>query len=204
MGGRAKNAHKNKPIPKKTAVVAIVSRHSGKMRARKVTSVNGKTLGKVPKQHVAKTAEIFTDGAKCYPEATKGLAGHENVNHEAGEYGRGIVHTNTIESWNAILKRGINGVYHHVSEKHLDRYLDEFSFRWDHRDVSDGERTLQAGIGGPFGPESAVQAGRNAWSPSPEYAGTATVQPRFARASTTAAADIPKRPSCCGRAQRAS
>lgn len=144
VGGKAKNVHNGKPVPEKTAVVAMVSRHSGKMRARKVTSVNAQTLSKVLKKHVAKTAEIFTDGAKFYPQATKGLAGHESVNHEAGEYVRGHVSTQSVESFNAILKRGINGIYHHVSKEHLDRYLDEFTFRWDHRNVTDGERARQA------------------------------------------------------------
>lgn len=143
VGGKAKNAHASKPIPKKTAVLALVSR-GGKMKARTIANVTSKTIGKVLKKHVAKTAEIFTDSLNVYPSATKGLLGHESVNHDAGEYVRGMVHTNTVESFNAILKRGIVGVYHHVSETHLDRYLDEYGFRWNNRNITDGERATLA------------------------------------------------------------
>ncbi len=77
-------------------------------------------------------------------------ASHETVNHGRKEYARGRVHTNTAEGWFALLKRGIMGAFHHVSEKHLDRYLDEFVFRYDRRNITDGERTAQAleGISG--------------------------------------------------------
>ena len=60
------------------------------------------------------------------------------------EYVRGDAYTNTAESWIALLKRGIVGTFHHVSEKHLDRYVNEFGFRWDNRKASDGARTIEA------------------------------------------------------------
>jgi ISXO2-like transposase domain len=72
---------------------------------------------------------------------------HGSVNHSIGEYVRGDIHTNTIEGYFSILKRGINGVYHHVSQDHLKRYLAEFDFRYNERmalDVSDMERTTKA------------------------------------------------------------
>jgi hypothetical protein len=67
--------------------------------------------------------------------------GHEVVAHSSGEYVRGDAYTNTAESFFALLKRGVVGSFHHVSKQHLDRYLDEFSFRWDHRGTTDAERT---------------------------------------------------------------
>jgi ISXO2-like transposase domain len=66
------------------------------------------------------------------------------VNHSAGEYARGEVHTNTIEGYFGLLKRGITGVYHHVGKQHLHRYLSEFDFRYNSRKVKDGERTMLA------------------------------------------------------------
>jgi hypothetical protein len=78
---------------------------------------------------------------------------HDSVNHSIGEYVRGDVHTNTIEGYFSILKRGINGVYHHVSPQHLKRYLAEFDFRYNEREalgISDAVRadSLVRGIVG--------------------------------------------------------
>ena len=67
-----------------------------------------------------------------------------DVDHGTGEYVRGNVHTNTVEGWFALLKRGVTGTFHHVSEEHLDRYVDEFAFRYNRRDITDGERAVQA------------------------------------------------------------
>ena len=67
--------------------------------------------------------------------------GHEVVTHSAGEYARGDAHTNTAKLFFALLKRGVIGSFHHVSKQHLDRYCDEFSFRWDHRSTTDAART---------------------------------------------------------------
>jgi len=70
--------------------------------------------------------------------------GHHTVNHSKDEYRRGEAGTNEVEAYFALLKRGIMGSFHHVSKKHLDRYCDEFSFRWNYRKVSDGLRTVEA------------------------------------------------------------
>ena len=91
----------------------------------------------------------MTDEAKVYPSATKGFAGHSSVNHGIEEYvrGGGFIHTNTVESYFATLKRGIVGTYHHVSPKHLKRYVGEFDFRYNKRSalgVGDGARTEKA------------------------------------------------------------
>jgi hypothetical protein len=70
--------------------------------------------------------------------------GHERVRHSAGEYARDDAHVNTAESYFALLKRGIVGSFHHVGEEHLQRYCDEFSFRWDRRSIDDTTRAAQA------------------------------------------------------------
>ena len=143
VGGKAKNAHKGKPVPKKVPVVSLVSR-DGNMKAHVVTDVNHKTIKATLKRYVESTAEIFTDGGTHFPAAVKGYAGHETVNHDARAYVRGVVHIQGCESFNALLKRSLMGAWHAVSEKHLPRYVGEVAFRWDYRKVSDSERILQA------------------------------------------------------------
>ena len=92
-------------------------------------------------RNIDPSATIVTDEMASYPKASVGFAGHEKVKHVADEYvnERGF-HTNTAESYFALLKRGVIGTFHHVSPKHLPRYCDEFSFRWDGRKISDAER----------------------------------------------------------------
>lgn len=143
VGGKAKNVHKSMPIPKKTPVVALVSR-SGGIKTRVITDVTADNLKTVLKEFVKPSAEIFTDGSPVYPQATKGFAGHESVNHDAREYVRGVVFTNTVESFNALVKRSIMGAWHSVSSQHLPKYIGEVAFRWDFRKVTDSERTAQA------------------------------------------------------------
>ena len=140
IGGKAKNVHNGKPAPKKTPVVALVER-DGRVRARKVADVNAKTIGAILKMHIKPTAKIMTDGAPVYDgKVTDGFAGHEAVNHSAGIYVRGDAHTATVDSFAGLVKRSIVGAFHHVSEEHLDRYIDEVAFRWNTRRISDGDR----------------------------------------------------------------
>lgn len=73
-----------------------------------------------------------------------GFARYDQINHSRGEYVRGIVTTNHVENYFSILKRGLHGIYHHVSTQHFHRYLSEFDFRYSNRELSDGERTVLA------------------------------------------------------------
>jgi len=119
----------------KTPVFALVER-GGNVRAFKTERVTAKNLiGKI-RENVDKKATIMTDEFLAYKGLGKEFT-HFTVNHGAGEYVRGDAHTNTAEGFFSILKRGINGVYHHVSEQHLDRYLAEFGFRYNNRKVED-------------------------------------------------------------------
>lgn len=93
----------------------------------------------------------MTDEAPVYKKPAKEYAGHGTVNHSIDEYVRGnFWHTNTVENYFSIFKRGVNGVYHPVSPAHLKRYLGEFDFRYNTRDITDFERADEAlrGIGG--------------------------------------------------------
>jgi transposase-like protein len=126
---------------KKTPVVALVERN-GRVRAHKVDRVDAATLKAAIRENVDRDSLIMTDELTSY----RGIGmeyrwGHFTVNHSAGEYATGGAHVNTAESFFALLKRGVVGSFHHISKEHLDRYCDEFSFRWDHRSITDSART---------------------------------------------------------------
>lgn len=140
IGGKAKNAHKSKPIPKKMAVFSLVERE-GEVRSFHVTNVNAKTLRPVLVKNASRKSYLMTDESTVYPKLGKEFAGHGTVNHSAEEYVRGAFwYTNTAESSFALLKRGVYGTFHNLSEAHLHRYLAEFDFRWNTRELSDAER----------------------------------------------------------------
>lgn len=147
VGGKSKNVAYGDPAPKK-AVVTLVER-DGRARSFHVANVTGKTIRKVLDEHADKASVIMTDESPVYPKAGAEFANHHTVNHSANEYVRlgRYVHTNTVEGYYAILKRGIIGTYHSVSEAHLHRYLAEFDFRYSNRSklgCEDAERTARA------------------------------------------------------------
>lgn len=126
---------------KKAPVMAMVERN-GNIISKPVANVTAKTLKSAIREAVSKEAKIVTDEYKSYTGIGKEFkGGHETVNHGLGEYAKGDINTNTAESFFALLKRGVHGTFHHISKKHLSRYCNEFSFRWDNRKVTDGERT---------------------------------------------------------------
>lgn len=102
------------------------------------------------REQLAADTRLMTDEARVYGPIGKNYAEHSYVQHGIGEYVRGDIHTNTIEGYFSIFKRGMKGVYQHCSSKHLKRYLAEFDFRYNERHVDDTERTIAmiAGISG--------------------------------------------------------
>jgi len=151
IGGKEKNKHANKRTENnqgrstktKTPLAVLVER-DGNSRATKVVSTDAKTLKENIRKNVAKSAKIMTDEWQAYNGLADEFTGHEIVDHGHGEYVKGNAYTNTAESWIALLKRGIMGSFHHVSEEHLDRYANEFAFRWNNRKATDGERAVTA------------------------------------------------------------
>lgn len=134
---------------KKVPVVALVER-SGEARAMALDRVTGENVRTILRQHVSGDARLYTDESNLYAGMSARFADHQTVCHSREEYVRGPVHTNTVEGFFSILKRGIHGVYHHVSRRHLPRYLDEFTFRYTNRTargVEDGPRAMLAIIG---------------------------------------------------------
>jgi transposase-like protein len=148
IGGKSRNRKGH--VPPKEAAFALVER-DGAVRSFHVASVDAKTLRPVLRAHVDKHSYLMTDESPTYIPMGRDFAGHGAVNHSIEEYVRGTFwHTNTIENYFSILKRGITGVYHHVSQQHLKRYLAEFDFRYNERmalGVDDDERMARAAIG---------------------------------------------------------
>ena len=136
--------HKRGRGTSKTPVMVLVERN-GKSVSKPMQRVNAKTLKDVITKSVHKKSTIMTDELGSYIGIGQHFeGGHKTVNHHQGVYADGATTTNTAESYFALLKRGVHGTFHHVSKKHLERYCDEFSFRWNHREVTDGERTVEA------------------------------------------------------------
>lgn len=134
IGGKESNKHKSKKLNAgrgavgKSAVVGLRER-GGRTIAKLIKNADSDTLHQAIHQHVQVNSTLHTDEAAVY----SGIGGlyfrHETINHGAGEFVRGNVSTNGIESVFAVLKRGLNGVYHHASPKHIGRYVSEFAFR---------------------------------------------------------------------------
>jgi transposase-like protein len=130
----------------KAAVVSVLQR-GGRVQSQHVERVTAENLKPIVNQMIAEDAHVMTDSSTVL-KAGLIARKHDQVNHVAKEYVRyedGIcITTNTIEGYFATLKRGINGVYHHVGKQHLHRYLSEFDFRYNSRKEKDGDRTLMA------------------------------------------------------------
>ena len=139
VGGKARNKAFGPP-PKKHAVFSLVER-DGEVRSFRVANVSSRTLRPIIVKTASRKSYLMTDESPVYPKIGREFAGHGTVNHSAAEYVRGkFWSTNTVESFFAVLKRGVYGSFHNVSEAHLHRYLAEFDFRHNTRDISDAER----------------------------------------------------------------
>lgn len=146
MGGQEKNKHKSKrtegtqgrSVKTKSAVVGIVER-GGELRATKIPDTTGQNLRKFVYENLQLGSKIHTDewwGYKGLAQAYK----HNFVKHNEGEYVVGDSHTNTLEGFWSLLKRGTIGIYHSMSDKHLQQYIDEFVFRYNTRKCTESYR----------------------------------------------------------------
>jgi transposase-like protein len=149
IGGKPRKGENREPNKrgrgtKKSPVLAMVERR-GNVISKPIENVNANTLKSAIKEAVDKESKIMTDEWKGYSGIGKEFeGGHHIVNHGMGEYYREDISVNEVESFFALLKRGVHGTFHHISKKHLPRYCNEFSFRWDNRKIKDGERTEEA------------------------------------------------------------
>lgn len=155
FGGAAKNMHSAKRermitgrgTVAKVPVFSIVER-GGEVRSQVMENVTGQNVKQELVEQVDSSATLNTDTSTVYPQAGKEFAAHQTVDHGAGEYVRktanGKAHINTAEGHFSQLKRSIDGTHHHVSAKHLDRYLAEFDYRYSTRKQDDGARFQDA------------------------------------------------------------
>lgn len=153
IGGKDSNKHAHKKLKaitgkgaqgfgsknSKAPVVGMVER-GGQLYAVATQDTGSHTLMTLARTHIDINATIYTDEHMPYRTLPKIGFKHESVNHGVKEFVNGMASTNTAESFWSHLKRGINGIYHHVSAKHLQRYCDEYSYRWNTRELTDGER----------------------------------------------------------------
>ena len=148
VGGKAKNRAFRDPAPKK-AVVALVER-DGRARSFHVANVNAATLRPLIVTNVDRKAHLMTDESGVYTRVGREFNGHSTVNHSVKEYVTtgGFKHSNTVENFFSIFKRGVIGTYHHMSEAHLARYCAEFDLRYNTRDMTDSERAATIIKGG--------------------------------------------------------
>jgi hypothetical protein len=133
----------------KRAVVALVER-GGRVRSFHPANADGPTVTKIVRENIARESRLQSDESRLYISVGKEFAAHETVTHSHGEYVRGDVHTNSVEGYFSIFKRGMRGVYQHCGEKHLHRYLAEFDFRYNRRvalGYSDTERAQDVARG---------------------------------------------------------
>jgi transposase-like protein len=151
VGGKAKNRAYKEPAPKK-AVLSLIDREKGQVRSFHVATVTAKTLKPIIAKNVHAASVLMTDESTVYPKIGESFTNHLTVCHSANEYARlgSFIHINTAESFFSIVKRGIIGSYHHVSEAHLHRYMVEFDYKYNTRKMTDFDR-LTASIPGIAG-----------------------------------------------------
>ncbi|MFZ1978151.1 MAG: IS1595 family transposase [Bacteroidota bacterium] len=138
VGGKG-HGKRGRGAESKTPVFGMIERQ-GDVRTMPVERVNAETLKGLIRKNVDLSSTIMTDEWKAYTGLEKEFSGHDVVNHGRKEYVRGNIHVNNIENFWSLLKRGILGIYHHVSPEHLSRYCDEFQFRYNSRKEDDADR----------------------------------------------------------------
>lgn len=144
--GKTEGLGKGPHLSKKRKVLALVDRDTKQAKAIVVDKVDLPTLMPIIKANVAKEAQLMTDQAMHYRKIGKEFAAHHSVNHGVGEYvrkGEPEIHTQTVENYFSVFKRGMRGVYQHCGHQHLNRYLNEFCFRYNNRaalEITDKQR----------------------------------------------------------------
>ncbi|MGR3269636.1 IS1595 family transposase [Thalassococcus profundi] len=150
IGTKHKKSKTARGFAHKNAMLTLVDRDTKRAKSIVVDDIKKDTLVPILRENIAKEAVIYTDEAKQYTRLADDFAGHDFTTHSAGEYvkrEKPQVHTNTVEGFYSIFKRGMKGVYQHCGKRHLHRYAAEFDFRYNHREangVNDAERASAA------------------------------------------------------------
>jgi transposase-like protein len=146
MGGKESNKHQSKrtestqgrSVETKTPIAGVVER-GGEVRAKKVKDTSGSSLRKFVYENVERGSQLHTDEWWGYKGLEK-IFGHSVIKHNEKQYVNGNCHTNTMEGFWSLLKRGVMGIYHSWSDKHLQKYIDEFVFRYNTRSLTEADR----------------------------------------------------------------
>jgi transposase-like protein len=147
VGGKDSNKHADKKgLKEKTAVFGMIERETGEVRTGVVKDVKQSTLYPIIYRNIHKEAVIMSDDAKGYIGLKRKYL-HFSVNHSEGEYKRGNVHTYTIEGFWSLFKRSVLGIYHQISPKHTNAYLDECEFRYNTRKKATGQNRMDLLLG---------------------------------------------------------
>jgi len=137
-------------------VLSLVDRSSGQARSFVLDFISAKAIGEIVATNMSREAILMTDEARHYVKLGETFAGHGHTNHSAGEYVsrfNPLVHTNTVEGFFSIFKRGMRGIYQHCGKPHLHRYLAEFDFRYNNRiavgvgDTDRSDNCLRGAVG---------------------------------------------------------
>lgn len=128
----------------KYKILALVDRDTGMARSVVVDDLKQTTLYPILRENIAREAVVYTDEAGQYASLKREFAKHDFVRHSREEWARGDVHTNTIEGYFSVFKRGMKGVYQHCGRQHLHRYAAEFEFRYNHRAAKEIDDTMRA------------------------------------------------------------
>ncbi|HEY9552066.1 IS1595 family transposase [Allosphingosinicella sp.] len=139
VGGKKKNRLSGKTAPKKK-VVALVERN-GRARSFHIANIHANNVRSVLVSNVDRASTLMTDEARHYWAVGREFASHGHTLHASRKFGKGETHSNTAENFFSILKRGVIGTYHHMSEAHMHRYLAEFDFRYSTKADTDKERS---------------------------------------------------------------
>lgn len=146
IGHKHKKAEGARGYAHKNAMLTLVDRTTGQSKSFVVENVKASTLLPILRENIAKEAIVYTDEAKQYSKVKDHFADHDFTTHSKGNYVRGNVHTNTIEGYFSIFKRGMKGIYQHCGKQHLHRYAAEFEFRYNNRignGIDDSQRTIK-------------------------------------------------------------
>jgi transposase-like protein len=148
IGKQEGHAHARGRGPSHKNIVLTLVERGGSARSFHIDSFGVGQVVPIVRQNIRRESDFMTDKARQYVELGKEFASHGSVEHQNDEYVRdGVIHTNTVEGYYSIFKRGMKGVYQHCAEKHLHRYLSEFDFRYSNRvrlGIDDVERTARA------------------------------------------------------------
>lgn len=136
FGGHPRNHKGPERFRQKYNIFALVDRETKQVKSMRVDQVSIKTIKPIVQKNVDRKAQLMTDGFRMYKRIGRGFAAHHSVNHTQGEYVKADnpeIHTNNVENYFSVFKRGMKGTYQHCKENHLNRYLSEFDFRYNHR-----------------------------------------------------------------------